>query len=180
MQHTLLLRCYCEASSDCCTAVMASKHADKPAALQQSIVLEHFLHALAVAFFQMTANAYVTCVAVGSGETAARLAFDKIIQPAAIRFQPNIILISAGYDAHWRDPLEKLNFYSSTYHFLTRRVKQLSNKLCGEALSALVTLAAMPGSLQSCLVNRWCAARSLMSSVRNSVCPYACKKCLAM
>ena len=63
---------------------------------------------------------------------AARLAFDKIIQPAAIRFQPNIILISAGYDAHWRDPLEKLNFYSSTYHFLTRRVKQLSNKLCGK------------------------------------------------
>lgn len=70
--------------------------------------------------------------AVGSGDAAARLAFDKIIQPAAIRFQPNIILISAGYDAHWRDPLEKLNFYSSTYHFLTCRVKQLSNKLCGE------------------------------------------------
>ena len=70
--------------------------------------------------------------AVGSGDAAARLAFDKIIQPAAIRFQPNIILISAGYDAHWRDPLEKLNFYSSTYHFLTRRVKQLSNKLCGK------------------------------------------------
>lgn len=70
--------------------------------------------------------------AVGSGDAAARLAFDKIIQPAAIRFQPNIILISAGYDAHWRDPLEKLNFYSSTYHFLTKRVKQLSNKLCGE------------------------------------------------
>ena len=70
--------------------------------------------------------------AVGSGDAAARLAFDKIIQPAAIRFQPNIILISAGYDAHWRDPLEKLNFYSSTYHFLTKRVKQLSNKLCGK------------------------------------------------
>ena len=68
---------------------------------------------------------------------AARLAFDKIIQPAAIRFQPNIILISAGYDAHWRDPLEKLNFYSSTYHFLTRRVKQLSNKLCGKNKSLL-------------------------------------------
>ena len=69
---------------------------------------------------------------VGSGDAAAKLAFDKIIQPAAIRFQPDIILISAGYDAHWRDPLEKLNFYSSTYHFLTRRVKQLSNKLCGK------------------------------------------------
>ena len=108
----------------------------------------------------MTANAYVKCVAVGSGETAARLAFDKIIQPAAIRFQPNIILISAGYDAHWRDPLEKLNFHSSTYHFLTLRVKQLSNKLCGEAFSALVTLAAIPGSLQTCAVIRLCAAGS--------------------
>ncbi|KAL3135763.1 hypothetical protein ABBQ32_007326 [Trebouxia sp. C0010 RCD-2024] len=75
---------------------------------------------------------------IGSGDAAARLAFDKIIQPAAIRFQPNIILISAGYDAHWRDPLEKLNFYSSTYHFLTKRVKQLANKLCGGRLVMLM------------------------------------------
>jgi hypothetical protein len=27
------------------------------------------------------------------------------VAPAARRFQPDIILISAGYDAHWRDPL---------------------------------------------------------------------------
>lgn len=86
---------------------------------------------------------------VGSGDAAARLAFDKIIQPAAIRFQPNIILISAGYDAHWRDPLEKLNFYSSTYHFLTRRVKQLSNKLCGEYALHEGTACGLPGSIDS-------------------------------
>jgi hypothetical protein len=27
------------------------------------------------------------------------------VAPAAARFQPDIILVSAGYDAHWRDPL---------------------------------------------------------------------------
>ena len=92
--------------------------------------------------------------AVGSGDMAARLAFDKIIQPAAIRFQPNIILISAGYDAHWRDPLEKLNFYSSTYHFLTRRVKQLSNKLCGKSKSLRAIFALLLCAPISCLMSR--------------------------
>ena len=41
-------------------------------------------------------------------------------------------LANAGFDAHWRDPLESLNFQSSTYHWLTRRIKELSNKLSGE------------------------------------------------
>lgn len=85
---------------------------------------------------------------------AARLAFDKIIQPAAIRFQPNIMLISAGYDAHWRDPLEKLNFYSSTYHFLTRRVKQLSNKLCGKHESCGAVCAPLHCAAVFCLVSK--------------------------
>lgn len=35
-------------------------------------------------------------LAVGSGDAAAKLAFNKIIQPAAQKFQPNIILVSSG------------------------------------------------------------------------------------
>ena len=35
-------------------------------------------------------------VAVGAGDAAAKLAFNKIIQPAAQKFQPNIILVSSG------------------------------------------------------------------------------------
>lgn len=46
----------------------------------------------------------------GAGDVAALAAFDEIVAPAAARFQPDIVLVSAGYDAHWRDPLAGLNY----------------------------------------------------------------------
>ncbi len=45
------------------------------------------------------------CVAGDSGMAAALAALEEIVAPAARRFKPDIILVSAGYDAHWRDPL---------------------------------------------------------------------------
>ena len=40
-----------------------------------------------------------------SGQAAALAAWEEVVAPAARRFAPDIILVSAGYDAHWRDPL---------------------------------------------------------------------------
>ena len=37
----------------------------------------------------------------GSGDTECLEVFEQIIVPAAIRFKPQLILVSAGYDAHW-------------------------------------------------------------------------------
>lgn len=36
-----------------------------------------------------------------SGQQAALAAFEGVVAPAARRFEPDIILVSAGYDAHW-------------------------------------------------------------------------------
>ena len=74
--------------------------------------------------------------AVKSGHQAALQAFDQIIAPAAQRFQPAMILVSAGFDAHYKDPLAKLTFQSPTYHALAGRLKTLANRLCGEPLSS--------------------------------------------
>eukprot|EP00884_Botryococcus_braunii_P023061 jgi/Botrbrau1/9439/Bobra.0252s0062.1 len=70
----------------------------------------------------------------GSGDAAAKMAFEKIVVPAARRFQPDLILVSAGYDAHWRDPLEHLQYQSSTYHALLSGLKNLAQELCGGRL----------------------------------------------
>lgn len=59
------------------------------------------------------------------------MAFDEVVGPAAARFQPDIIVVSAGYDAHWRDPLAQLQFRSSTYHALAQRVRDWAVELCG-------------------------------------------------
>eukprot|EP00803_Ostreobium_quekettii_P004465 evm.model.scf_1701.3 EVM.evm.TU.scf_1701.3 scf_1701:9969-17604(-) len=66
-----------------------------------------------------------------SGDFASKAAFEEIVGPAAERFGPDIILVSAGYDAHWRDPLAGLQFRTSTYHWLVGSVKSLASRLCG-------------------------------------------------
>ena len=45
-----------------------------------------------------------------AGDDCVLLAFDEVVAPAARRFAPDIILVSAGFDAHWRDPFEALQF----------------------------------------------------------------------
>ncbi|KAI3424719.1 hypothetical protein D9Q98_008108 [Chlorella vulgaris] len=69
-----------------------------------------------------------------SGHAAAQQAFELVIAPAARRFKPDLLLISAGYDAHVADPLEHLQFQAATYHWLTSRLCELAAELCGGRL----------------------------------------------
>ena len=43
--------------------------------------------------------------------------------------------VSAGFDAHWRDPLAGLQFRTSTFHYLAAQVKQLANAVAGMVYS---------------------------------------------
>ncbi|EFN52004.1 hypothetical protein CHLNCDRAFT_139540 [Chlorella variabilis] len=73
-----------------------------------------------------------------AGEACVLAVFDSLIAPAARRFRPDIILVSAGFDAHWRDPFQQLQFRSSTYHKLAVRLRQLAAALCGGRLVFLL------------------------------------------
>ncbi|KAL1538977.1 Histone deacetylase 14, chloroplastic [Salvia divinorum] len=67
----------------------------------------------------------------GSGDRAIRDIFDEVIAPCAQRFKPDIILVSAGYDAHVLDPLANLQFTTATYYMLASNIQQLARDLCG-------------------------------------------------
>ncbi|KAG2250004.1 hypothetical protein Bca52824_089632 [Brassica carinata] len=67
----------------------------------------------------------------GSGDIAMRTAFEEIIVPCVQRFKPDLILVSAGYDAHVLDPLANLQFTTGTYYSLARDIKQLAKEVCG-------------------------------------------------
>ncbi|TVU51118.1 hypothetical protein EJB05_02525 [Eragrostis curvula] len=67
----------------------------------------------------------------GAGDYAMRCAFDEVIAPSAQRFKPDIILVSAGYDAHALDPLAGLQFTTGTFYMLSSGIKQLAKELCG-------------------------------------------------
>jgi len=66
----------------------------------------------------------------GAGDRAGRRAFDEILVPIARRFKPDLILVSAGYDAHWRDPLADLRFSVAGLASLVQTVKDLAVATC--------------------------------------------------
>jgi acetoin utilization deacetylase AcuC-like enzyme len=61
-------------------------------------------------------------------------AFRQILGPAARRFQPDLIILSAGYDAHWMDPLASEYLSISGYATLVRELMALADELCGGRL----------------------------------------------
>jgi acetoin utilization deacetylase AcuC-like enzyme len=54
----------------------------------------------------------------------------EVVGPLAWRFQPQLILVSAGYDAHWDDPLASLLLSVGGYAAIARALKDLAEELC--------------------------------------------------
>ncbi len=70
----------------------------------------------------------------GVGDAGYARAFDELLLPFARRFQPDLILVSAGYDAHWRDPLALEQLTLTGYASLAHRVRLLADELCAGRL----------------------------------------------
>jgi acetoin utilization deacetylase AcuC-like enzyme len=67
----------------------------------------------------------------GVGDLGYARVFDEIFVPAVRRFKPNLILASAGFDAHWRDPLANMNVSLAGFARMMRVLCELSEALCG-------------------------------------------------
>ncbi len=74
----------------------------------------------------------------GSNGEAMREAYKDEVFPALEKFKPDLLLISAGFDAHVADPLAGLNWTTEDYVWVTRRLVALAEKLChGRVVSCL-------------------------------------------
>ena len=69
-----------------------------------------------------------------AGDQAFAQLAAEIIIPAADRFRPNLVLASAGFDAHWLDPLARLQLTLRGYERLTRSLLDLAARHCGGRL----------------------------------------------
>ncbi len=58
----------------------------------------------------------------GSGGVAMRAAYERLVFPALEAWQPELLLISAGFDAHADDPLAGLEWQAEDYAWLTGRL----------------------------------------------------------
>src|SRR5512135_8017 len=70
----------------------------------------------------------------GWGDTALNSIFDDLLQPIAYRFQPQLILVSAGYDPHWSDRLGSMLMTGHGFFELMRRLTDWSEELCSGRL----------------------------------------------
>ena len=60
--------------------------------------------------------------------------FEQILIPAARRFQPQIILVSAGYDAHWADGLAQMQVTTTGFAQIAGILTDLASELCQQRL----------------------------------------------
>ena len=74
----------------------------------------------------------------GDGGEKFREAFESVILPRLRDFAPDLIVISAGFDAHMRDPLANLNLLESDFQWGTRKLMEVADKYAqGRVVSVL-------------------------------------------
>jgi acetoin utilization deacetylase AcuC-like enzyme len=56
--------------------------------------------------------------------------FDEVVVPAVAAYEPDLIVVSAGFDAHRDDPLAELRLDDDTYSAVTARIRTLADAHC--------------------------------------------------
>jgi acetoin utilization deacetylase AcuC-like enzyme len=74
----------------------------------------------------------------GDGGDLFREAFEVAILPRLESFGPDLVVISAGFDAHWRDPLANLNLTEQDFAWATRKLMALADRRCGGRVVSLL------------------------------------------
>lgn len=68
--------------------------------------------------------------AYAGDETFARIA-DAIFQPVIETFRPQMLLISAGFDAHWNDPITTLGLSTRGFYNISKGLVEMAEEYCG-------------------------------------------------
>ncbi len=74
----------------------------------------------------------------GSGSAAFRAAWDTQILPALDRFAPELLIVSAGFDAHKADPLAQLLVEVADFAWLTGRLQRCAETHCQGRMVSLL------------------------------------------
>jgi acetoin utilization deacetylase AcuC-like enzyme len=67
----------------------------------------------------------------GDGRDAFRAAFESRILPRLADFRPELVIISAGFDAHMRDPLANINLDESDFVWATQKIMDIADRFAG-------------------------------------------------
>jgi acetoin utilization deacetylase AcuC-like enzyme len=65
------------------------------------------------------------------GSAQFRAAFENVILPQLQKFSPELVIISAGFDAHHRDPLASINLHAEDFGWVTKKLMDLAERSAG-------------------------------------------------
>ncbi len=77
-------------------------------------------------------------LSVNDGSDHFREAFKSRVLPRVADFRPDVIIISAGFDAHHRDPLAQINLVADDFDWATGRLMELSEKSANNRVVSLL------------------------------------------
>jgi acetoin utilization deacetylase AcuC-like enzyme len=73
-----------------------------------------------------------------TGSDHFREAFKSRVLPALADFSPDLIIISAGFDAHHRDPLAQINLVGEDFDWATGRILEMADKYASNRVVSLL------------------------------------------
>jgi len=74
----------------------------------------------------------------GDGGAAFRAAFESRILPRLAEFKPELVIISAGFDAHMRDPLANINLAEADFVWATQKLMDVADTFAGGRVVSLL------------------------------------------
>jgi acetoin utilization deacetylase AcuC-like enzyme len=74
----------------------------------------------------------------GDGGAAFRAAFETRILPRLGEFRPELVIVSAGFDAHMRDPLANINLAEADFVWATQKIMDLADGCAGGRVISLL------------------------------------------
>ncbi len=84
----------------------------------------------------------------GVGDESYGFALNEIVYPVLREFSPELLIVSAGYDGHYTDPLGNLRLSTKTYFETSRELKDISDKVVF-TLEGGYNLHALPGCVHA-------------------------------
>jgi acetoin utilization deacetylase AcuC-like enzyme len=89
-------------------------------------------------------------LAAGAGDREYARAFSDLVEPGVAAFQPDLVLVSAGFDAHEADPLGGMELTAEGYRELARRCSALAPRVA-VVLEGGYNLETLPGLVEAAL-----------------------------
>jgi acetoin utilization deacetylase AcuC-like enzyme len=86
----------------------------------------------------------------GSGDEEYLRAFDEVVEPTVRAFEPELVLVSAGFDAHAGDPLADMRVTEDGFREMSRRCATLAPRVAA-VLEGGYELATLPRLVEAAL-----------------------------